>query len=100
MGRPQLTVPPPLDPPLEPPIETRIVTRPDGYHWLSADGKREMGPFATYEEAEVSLHADEHTDVEPDETLAEAENEIGIAEWIDPDTGKPAEEQRPRIEDH
>jgi hypothetical protein len=100
MRRPQLTVPPPADPPLEPAVETRIVTRPDGYHWLSADGKREVGPFATYEEAEFDLHADEHSDVEPDETLIEAEREVGIADWIDPDTGEPAEEQRPRIEDH
>jgi len=100
MRRPQLTVPPPADPPLEPPIEKRIVSRPDGYYWLGADGKREIGPFATYEDAEMSLHADEHSDVEPDETLAEAESEIGIADWIDPDTGEPAEDARPRIEDH
>ena len=100
MRRPQLTVPPPIDAPLEPLIETRIVTRPDGYHWLSADGKREMGPFASYEEAELSLHADEHSEVEPEETLEEAESDIGIADWIDPETGGPAEEQRARIEDH
>jgi len=77
----------------------RIFSRPDGYYWLSADGKREMGPFSTYEQAEASLHADEHSDVEPDETLEEAESEIGIAGWIDPETGGPAEEERPRIED-
>src|SRR5512137_2117236 len=99
MRRPQLTVPPPTEPPLEPPVETRIVTRPDGYYWLSTDGRREIGPFATYEGAELSLRADEHSDVEPDETLTEAESEIGIADWIDPETGKPAEEERPRIED-
>ncbi len=98
--RRQQPSPPPIDPPVEPAVETRIVTRPDGYHWLSADGKREMGPFATFEEAEFDLRADEHSDVEPDETLTEAESEIGIADWIDPETGKPAEEERPRIEDH
>ena len=91
--------PPPIDPPADAAVETRIVTRPDGYHWLSADGKRETGPFATYEEAEFDLHADEHSDVEPEETLGEAESEIGIADWIDPETGGPAEEARPRIED-
>jgi len=98
--RRQQPSPPPIDPPAEPAVETRIVTRPDGYHWLSADGKREIGPFATFEEAEFDLRADEHSDVEPDETLIEAENEIGIADWIDPETGKPAEEERPRLEDH
>ena len=34
------------------------------------------------------------------ETLEEAEDEIGVAGWIDPDTGEPAEEGVPRIEDH
>jgi len=91
---------PPVDPPLDPPLETRIVSRPDGYHWLSTDGKREVGPFATFEEAEFDLHADEHSASVSSETLAEAESEIGIAEWIDPETGAPAEEERPRIEDH
>ena len=28
---------------------------------------------------------------EPGETLQEAENEIGMADWIDPETGAPAE---------
>jgi hypothetical protein len=32
--------------------------------------------------------------------LHEAENEIGIADWIDPDTGEPAEESIPHIEDN
>jgi hypothetical protein len=34
------------------------------------------------------------------ETLQEAESEIGISEWIDPDTGVPAEDNIPRLEDH
>jgi hypothetical protein len=37
---------------------------------------------------------------EPSETLAEAEAEIGIADFVDPDTGEPAEESRPRLEQH
>lgn len=91
---------PPIETLLDQAVETRIVSRPDGYHWLTADGKREIGPFATFEEAQLSLRADEHSEVEPEETLAEAENEIGIASWIDPETGDPAEEERPRLEDH
>ncbi len=86
--------------PADPAIDARVVQRPDGYHWLTADGKRENGPFATFEQAELDLRADEHSDVEPDETLAEAESEIGIADWIDPETGEPGEEERPRLEDH
>jgi hypothetical protein len=92
--------PAPIDPPAEAPVDSRIVSRPDGYHWLTADGRREIGPFATYEDAEFDLRADEHSDVEPEETLTEAESEIGIADWIDPETGEPGEEARPRLEDH
>ena len=39
-------------------------------------------------------------DFEPGESLEEAEDEIGIANWVDPDTGAPAEEGIPRLEDH
>ncbi len=38
--------------------------------------------------------------LESGETLEEAEAEIGIADWIDPDTGEPAEEQWTRTEEH
>jgi hypothetical protein len=91
---------PPIETLFDPPVDPRVVTRPDGFYWLDEQGRREVGPFATYEAAQLSLHADEHSDVEPEETLAEAEDEIGIADWIDPDTGEPAEEARPRLEDH
>jgi hypothetical protein len=37
---------------------------------------------------------------EPGETLREAEDEVGIAEWIDSDTGEAAEESVPRVEEH
>ena len=36
---------------------------------------------------------------DPD-VLQETESELGISEWIDPDTGGPAEDSVPRIEDH
>lgn len=34
------------------------------------------------------------------EALHQAESELGISEWIDPDTGDPADDSVPRIEDH
>jgi len=79
---------------------TRIVERPNGFYWQSKDGGREFGPFATLLEAVQDMDAGGEGTAEPGETLAEAENEIGIADYVDPDTGEPAEEQRPRIEDH
>jgi hypothetical protein len=43
-------------------------------------------------------YKDEPTSYEPGETLAEAETEIGVSEWVDPDTGLPAEENWTRKE--
>lgn len=85
-----------------PPVERRVqfVERPDGVYWQEPDGGKEYGPFATLSEAEVDALSSEITDFEPAETIQEAESEIGIADWVDPDTGAPAEESVPHIEDH
>ena len=79
---------------------TRIVERPDGFFWQSKDGGREYGPFATLLEAVQDMEAKNGGAPEPGETVQEAEAEIGIAEWVDPETGLPAEEGVPRLEDH
>jgi hypothetical protein len=79
---------------------TRIVERPDGFYWRESDSGEEYGPFPTLIEAVEDMQASEEGAYEPGESLSEAESEIGIAEWIDPDTGQPAEESVPRIEDH
>ena len=82
-------------------IGERVITRPDGHHWLSLDGRREFGPFNSFEEALVDMQTDdEESAAEPGETLQEAEFEIGMTDWIDPDTGEPAEGQStPRLHD-
>jgi len=80
--------------------EVRVVARPDGYYWLADDGRLEVGPFPSAEAARLDAEAAEESDLKPAETIAEAEDEIGIAGWIDPDGGVPAEEERPRIEEH
>lgn len=79
---------------------TRIVERPDGFYWQAQDGGREYGPFATLVEAELDMQAGRDSAPEPGETLQEAESEIGISDHVDPETGEPSEEQRPRLEDH
>ena len=82
----------------------RIIERPDGYYWRAEERGAEYGPFPTLPEAAADMRsADESaidTTYEPGESLAEAEDEIGIAGWIDPDTGEPAEESIPRTEDN
>lgn len=81
-------------------MDDRIVARPDGFYWIADEGKQEFGPFESAAAALADLRAAEETGLEPVETLQEAEGEVGIADWIDPETGEPGEETRPRIEEH
>jgi hypothetical protein len=78
----------------------RVIERPDGFYWQAADRSAQYGPFPTLHEAVADMQATDDGSYEPGETLEEAENEIGIADWIDPDTGEPAEESGPRIKDN
>ena len=80
----------------------RVLERPDGFYWESRKSKELRGPFESRAEAEADLLAGgaAEDEFEPNDTLQEAESELGISEWIDPDTGGPAEDNVPRIEDH
>ena len=74
------------------PVDDPAITlRPDGYYWQAIDGHQEFGPFATLELARADMDAFSDDGPAPGESLEEAENEIGIAAWIDPETGQPAE---------
>lgn len=78
----------------------QIKVRPDGYFWQAPDGKQEFGPFESLELALADMEAANEQGLAPGETLQEAEGEIGIADWIDPETGEPAEGQSPpRLEE-
>ncbi len=79
--------------------ETRIDERPDGFYWQAKTGGKEFGPFATLLEAVLDMEYRDSAQIEPGETLEEAEAEIGIADWIDSETGEPAEEGVPRLGD-
>lgn len=79
--------------------EARIVQRPDGFYWQFKSGDEEFGPFPTLLEAVQDMQFQE-SNLEQSEILAESEAEIGIADWIDPETGLPAEESIPRLEEH
>jgi len=78
----------------------QIMARPDGFYWQTPDGKQEFGPFESMELALADMEAADEQAPVPGETLPEAEGEIGIADWIDPETGAPAEGQSPpRLEE-
>ncbi len=78
----------------------RITARPDGYYWQALAAKQEVGPFESRELAQADRDASDEQDLGPGEILQEVEEELGIASWIDPETGEPAEGQsRPRLEE-
>ena len=79
--------------------ESRIIERPDGFFWQEKEGGEEYGPFPTRAEAEADMESDGLAATDPD-AVHDAESELGISEWVDPDSGEPAEDSVPRIEDH
>jgi hypothetical protein len=78
----------------------QFIERPNGVFWRTASSATEYGPFATLAEATADAEGREDPTFQATDSVAEAEAEAGISEWIDPDTGAPAEESGPRIEDH
>ena len=80
--------------------KTRIIERPDGFYWQSRQDGKESGPFATLIEAIQDMQYRDESEGTLSETIQEAEAALGIADWIDPETGEPAEEGIPRLEDH
>lgn len=79
--------------------QTRVIERPDGFYWQDKKTGEEYGPFPTLWDAVQDMEVKNEQSVEPGETLQEAEAELGVSEWIDPETGEPAE-QTPRLEEH
>lgn len=77
----------------------RIIERPDGFYWTDPDANVQFGPFPTASLAIVDMESSPDFEYEPGETLAEAEAELDISDWIDPETGLPAEDSVPRLED-
>lgn len=72
-----------------------FVEHPDGWYWSAPDGRQDFGPFETLELARADRDRfSEEAPVEG-ESLREAEAEIGIADWIDSETGEPAEGPSP-----
>lgn len=77
---------------------SEIVERPDGFYWQSLYGHQEFGPFETYESAMADRDAITEEAIAPSMTLHSDEQAIGMADWIDPETGEPAEgESRPHL---
>lgn len=80
---------------------TRILERPNGFYWQDTLTEKLYGPFATLRQAEQDLESQNGDEgYEEGESLEEAEAEIGISDWIDPETGEPAEGVPPHLSDN
>ena len=75
--------------------EAAIVEHPDGYYWLGPDSGAEFGPFESRETAHADRERYSEQALAEGETVQEAEREIGVNDWIDAETGAPAEGQSP-----
>ena len=79
----------------------RVIERPDGFYWQSLDGGREHGPFPTLIDAINDMEAiDEEREGDELEARREAEDVLGVPEWVDPETGHLADDEWTRTEDH
>ncbi|MFZ5482849.1 MAG: hypothetical protein ACOZB0_01345 [Pseudomonadota bacterium] len=79
---------------------TRIIERPDGFYWTDRETGEAYGPFETLVGAVNDMEYQDDSDYEPAESLAEAEEELGLTGWVDPDTGELAEDTFTHLEDH
>jgi hypothetical protein len=77
---------------------SRIIERPDGFYWIDPETGVEFGPFTTAAIAAADMTPASEAGFEPGESLEEAEAELGISDWIDPETGALAEDSVPRLE--
>jgi len=108
MTQPRPSLPPAAEPPIDEaaladlslPDSSALVRHADGYYWVAPDGRQEFGPFETAQEALDDMNAAGEDDIEPGSTLQEVEQELGLSEWVDSDTGELAEQTWTRLEDH
>ena len=71
------------------------VEHPDGDCSQAPDGDQKFGPSESHELAQAERDAVGDEALAPGEALQEAVHEIGTDEWIDAETGVPAEGNSP-----
>jgi hypothetical protein len=79
--------------------QTQVIERPDGFYWQDKLTEKVYGTFPTLLEAVQDMQGQNDNDYEEGDSLEDAEAEIGIADWIDPETGEPATGVAPRLSD-
>lgn len=80
-------------------VQPILIERPDGFYWQNRHTEKLYGPFATMLEAMEDAQYQDESNYEEGESLHEAEAEIGISDWVNPDTGELAEGSMPHLSD-
>ncbi len=83
--------------------QSSIVETPEGFFWRDAENDRLVGPFRTMRAA-IADRDSPGTDDDPIDPIdgaavLAAEAEIGIDDFIDPDTGEPTHGFEPHVRD-
>jgi hypothetical protein len=76
-----------------------VIERPDGFNRQDKLSDELYGPFPTLLAAVQDMQDHDGDGYEEGESLEEAESEIGMSDWIDPETGKPAEDMPTHLSD-
>jgi hypothetical protein len=80
--------------------DVRVVERPDGFWVQPLAGGPESGPYASLIEAIEDQRESDEEEPQSAQALAEVESEIGVSDWIDPETSELAEDNVPHLEEH
>ncbi len=78
----------------------RIIERPDGFYWQSMETDEESGPFRTLTDAVEDLEYNVDVEFDAPDTLEEAEADLGVEGYIDPETGELEDPSLPRLDEH
>ena len=78
----------------------RIIERPDGFYWQSTETGEESGPFKTMADAVEDMEFNGDSEFDVPDTLEEAEADLGLDGYIDPETGELEDPSLPRLGEH
>ena len=91
-----------LRPPAAPVIDGAsrdVVEPPDRDHSLATDEHQGGAPFESYELAQAHRDAVGVEALAPGENSQETVHEIGVDDWIDAETGSPADDEPPHLQE-
>ena len=80
-------------------VPPAVIERPDGYYGHAPDGHQGCGPFESYELAQADRDAVGVEALAPGETSQETVHEIGVDDWIAAETGSPADDEPPHLQE-